>query len=116
MRLTLLLFCICTAVAQAILLPDTPNRLPAGFKRDHDELESRHIEQSVWNPCPELNVNCVLDGDWKNPVGSLGKKRKSLIYTIFFICLRFESHLSLIILLWMANAPLWFLASQLPVV
>ena len=27
--------------------------------------------------CPQLNVKCVKDGDWKHPVGDLGKKRES---------------------------------------
>lgn len=81
MRFTLLLLCICATLAQSILLPDNPNRLPSGFMKRTEQPrelgESNDNGQKVWNPCPELSVNCVLDGDWRNPVGTLGKKRTS---------------------------------------
>jgi hypothetical protein len=36
------------------------------------------IDQTTLDICPELNVKCVIDGDWRHPVGALGKKRESL--------------------------------------
>lgn len=31
--------------------------------------------QTTLNICPELSVKCVVDGDWRNPIGYLGKRR-----------------------------------------
>ena len=78
MRVVLFLLCVCATIAQSILLPDAPNRLPAGWAKRSEprDLDTASEEQKAWNPCPELKVNCVLDGDWRNPVGTLGKKRK----------------------------------------
>lgn len=38
------------------------------------------VDQTTLDICPELNVKCVIDGDWRHPVGELGKKRESLWY------------------------------------
>ena len=34
--------------------------------------------QNFLDICPNLKVNCVLDGDWRHPVGSLGTRREYL--------------------------------------
>lgn len=32
-------------------------------------------QELTFNICPELSVKCVLDGDWRHPIGYLGKRR-----------------------------------------
>ena len=32
-------------------------------------------EQMGLDICPRFAVKCVIDGDWRHPVGELGKKR-----------------------------------------
>lgn len=40
----------------------------------HDDATKAQLALEI---CPQLKVNCVLDGDWRHPVGTLGKKRQS---------------------------------------
>lgn len=102
MRQALLFILAMATVACAIMLPDDRNTLPVNWKRsidsrdagsasgldmsdtsipevtEHSELGTEQERtQSVWNPCPQFNVKCVLDGDWRHPVGELGPKRAS---------------------------------------
>jgi hypothetical protein len=100
MRQALLFLAAMTTIVCAIMLPNTPNRLPTSWQRsiegrdagdattsnapgssfqaapeDLDFDNSQEQRQTVWNPCPQFNVKCVLDGDWRHPVGDLGPKR-----------------------------------------
>ena len=36
-------------------------------------------QQTALDICPNLKVTCVLDADWKHPIGSLGPKRASRV-------------------------------------
>jgi len=47
--------------------------------RHHGEPAGGQIALDI---CPKLKVNCVLDGDWRHPVGSLGTKRESSVSII----------------------------------
>jgi hypothetical protein len=40
--------------------------------------------QTPLNICPELSVRCVADGDWRNPIGTLGKRRMSSLYVFAY--------------------------------
>lgn len=99
MRHAVLLIAALATVINAIMLPAAPNRLPTSWKRSIEgrsesvtegaegaldgfaESGDTETRQTIWNPCPELNVKCVLDGDWRNPVGNLGPKRESVNIT-----------------------------------
>jgi hypothetical protein len=55
----LFLSALLAITASAIVLPDA--------WKDQSQ-------QVTTNICPELSVKCVLDGDWRNPIGYLGKR------------------------------------------
>ena len=42
-----------------------------------DDQEEATKSQVGLGVCPKLKVNCVLEGDWRHPVGSLGNRRGS---------------------------------------
>ena len=62
---------------RGILLPDEPNRLPSAWEKVEKRGEAQ--EYAHWDPCPEFTVKCVLDGDWRHPVGDIGKKRECIL-------------------------------------
>jgi len=41
----------------------------------HDETITTQAQLAL-DICPQLKVNCVLNGEWRHPVGTLGKKRE----------------------------------------
>jgi hypothetical protein len=56
LQITTFLFLACTQIQGLTLPPQTPQLLDI---------------------CPKLTVKCVIDGDWRHPVGKLGDKRES---------------------------------------
>lgn len=104
MRQAIFFLLALATFACAIMLPDDRNTLPVNWKRsidsrdaesasghdmsdtsipevtEHSQLDKEQERtQTVWNPCPQFNVKCVLDGDWRHPVGELGPKRASCL-------------------------------------
>lgn len=63
MQIHLLFLALFAAITHAAILPFT--QIP---------LTEPPTQLDI---CPELEVTCVLDGDWRHPVGKLGKKRES---------------------------------------
>lgn len=68
MQLNFLLTMLFAIFARAAILPR--DQLPLFDLPALSNVDTLDI-------CPELEVTCVLDGDWRHPVGRLGKKRES---------------------------------------
>lgn len=71
--------------AHAFLLPGRPNRLPSSFELDKRDEHGQWVatpglpaegSDTTMGICPAFEVKCVLDRDWRHPVGYLGKRRK----------------------------------------
>ncbi len=50
---------------------------PAHALHATQRLSKATQAQLALDICPSLKVNCVIDGDWRHPVGTLGSKRGS---------------------------------------
>jgi hypothetical protein len=74
MQLNFLLTMLFAVFVRAAILPR--DQLPLSDLPAVSNVDTLDI-------CPELEVTCVLDGDWRHPVGRLGKKRESLPISIW---------------------------------
>jgi hypothetical protein len=60
----------------AAIIPPLLNQDQPGLDTDTIAF-GQDSDRTVLDICPELNVKCVVDGDWRHPIGYLGKKRMS---------------------------------------
>ena len=48
---------------------------PTALANEAAVAAEQKAAQVTLNICPELSVRCVAEGDWRNPIGYLGKRR-----------------------------------------
>lgn len=72
-----LAFALLVTSAIAATLPSYAS-MPQSFA----DASNGQQQQVAFDICPELNVRCVVDGDWRHPIGYLGKRRECEPITI----------------------------------